>query len=64
MRLGFAFSRVLGKFFLTLFFIFLITPLGWLVRPTGKNLLELKRPAKAESYWHTAKTPGSLDRMI
>ncbi len=64
MRLGFAFSRVLGKVFLTLFFIFILTPLGWILRLLGKDLLQLKRPANAETYWKKSKEGGPLDRMF
>lgn len=64
MRLGFALSRMLGKIFLTLFFIFIVTPLGGLLRFAGKDPLQLKRPANAETYWHEAKKCGPLDRMF
>ena len=64
MRLGFAISRLLGKVFLTLFFIFIITPLGLVLRMLGKDLLQLKRPVQAETYWQKAKDSGPLDRMF
>ena len=64
MRLGFAISRLLGKVFLTLIFIFIITPLGWLLRLLGKDLLQLKPPVKTETYWQRAKDSGPLDRMF
>lgn len=64
MRLGFVISRLLGKVFLTLFFIFIITPLGLVLRVLGKDLLQLKRPVQAETYWQKAKDSGPLDRMF
>jgi hypothetical protein len=43
MRLGFALSRILGRVFLTLFFLVILTPLGWMLRLAGKDPLQLKR---------------------
>ena len=64
MRLGFAISRTLGKAFLFLFFIFIITPLGWILRLAGKDPLQLKPRANADTCWHPAKECGPLDRMF
>lgn len=64
MRLGHAFSRGLGRIFLTVIFIFIITPLGWILRLTGNDPLRLKSETEAKTYWHTAKGPGPLDRMF
>lgn len=64
MRLGFASSRILGRVFLTLFFIFIVTPMGWVLRLAGKDPLQLKRPVDAETYWQKAKECGPLDRLF
>ncbi len=64
MRLGFAVSQFLGRVFLILFFIFIVTPLGWILRLAGKDLLQLKRPSDAETYWLKAKDCGPLDRLF
>ena len=64
MRLGFVISRVLGRVFLTLFFMFILTPVGWLLRLAGKDPLQLKRAEHAETYWQDAKPCGPLDRMF
>ena len=64
MRLGFAISRILGRVLLTIFFIFIVTPMGWLLRLAGKDPLQLKRPAKADTYWQEAKELGPLDRLF
>ena len=61
--LGFHSSQVIGRCVLLLFFIFLITPLGWLLRLSGKDLLQLKRPHDAKTYWHEAKGTGPMDRL-
>jgi hypothetical protein len=64
MRLGFVVSRILGRILLTLFFLFILTPVGWTLRLMGKDLLQLKRPANAKSYWQPAKEESPLDRLF
>jgi hypothetical protein len=64
MRVGFAISQFLGRVALTLFFIFILTPVGLLLRLAGKDLLQLKRPAKADTFWQTAKNLSPLDRLF
>ncbi len=64
MRLGFAISRILSRVLLTLFFIFFLTPMGWMLRLAGKDPLQLKRPLNRETYWQKAKECGPLDRLF
>jgi len=64
MRLGFALSQALGRVALLLFFFLLLTPVGLLLRLAGKDPLQLKRPANADSFWRTVKAPGPLDRLF
>ncbi len=64
MRLGFAISRILGRVALVLFFLFILTPVGWLLRLAGKDPLQLKRPPNASSYWHPARDCNPLDRLF
>ena len=64
MRLGFAISRILGRVFLTLFFIFILTPTGWMLRLAGKDPLQLKRPANEATHWQVAKETSPLDRLF
>jgi len=64
MRLGFAISQFAGRIVLMVIFIFFLTPLGILLRLAGKDPLQLKRPANAETYWQTSKDPSPLDRMF
>lgn len=61
MRVGFGLSQALGRFLLVLVFFLLVTPLGWLLRLGGKDLLQLKRPAPNQSYWRDAREPRPLD---
>jgi len=64
LRLGFYSSQFVGRCVLLLFFLFVITPLGFVLRLAGKDSLQLKRPHKAATYWHQAKDGGPLDRLF
>lgn len=64
MRVGFVVSRILGRILLMLFFLFVLTPLGWILRLMGKDLLQIKRPANATSYWQPSKEESPLDRLF
>jgi len=64
MRLGFALSQGLGRVALILFFLFILTPVGFLLRLWGKDPLQLKRPAQSDTFWKTAKDPSPLDRLF
>lgn len=63
MTLSFRVGQVLGWMWLTLFFLLVLTPLGLLLRVFGKDLLAMKR-RKADTYWRTARPPGSFDRQF
>lgn len=61
--LGFYSSQFIGRCVLALFFIFIITPLGLVLRWMGKDPLQLKRQHKA-SYWQTPRNESPLDRLF
>ena len=64
MTLGFCVGRVFGTLFLLLLFFVVLLPLGLALRLFGKDLLQMRRwQAGANSYWKTARPPGSLDSM-
>jgi hypothetical protein len=64
LRLGFYSSQFIGRCVLALFFIFIITPLGFVLRLAGKDSLQLKRPRNATTYWHQCRTCSPLDRLF
>jgi len=64
MRLGFYFSLLLGRVVLTVFFFLVITPLGIILRLSGKDSLQLKRPEKADTCWHQGKEFSPLDKLF
>jgi hypothetical protein len=64
LRLGFYSSQFIGRCLLVMFFIFILTPLGWMWRLMGKDPLQLKRPRGAATYWQPAKNGSPLDRLF
>lgn len=64
LRLGFYSSQFIGRCVLLLVFIFIITPLGLILRLAGKDSLQLKRPRNIKTYWHEAKDCSPLDRLF
>ena len=57
-----AIGQLMGTVLLTLFFLLLLTPLGWLLKLMGKDLLGLKRPAAGTAtYWKPSR--GWNDRF-
>ena len=60
---SFRVGQALGWFWLTLFFLLVLTPLGLLVRALGNDLLETKH-RKTDTYWRVARPPGSFDRQF
>jgi len=64
LRLGFFLSQFLGRVILTVFFLFIITPVGWVLRLAGKDPLQLKRQSDAQTYWQEARECSPLDRLF
>jgi hypothetical protein len=64
MTVSFHIGQVIGRVLLTIFFLVVVTPMGLLLRLLGKDLLHLKRPAGANTYWRQAKTANQFDRMF
>ena len=61
--LGFHIIQFVGKAVLATVFFLLLTPFGWLLRLSGKDLLQLKPQPDKQTFWQPAKQDGSLDRM-
>ncbi len=64
MKLGFAVSRFFGRVMLVLFFFFILTPVGLILRLVGKDALQLKPRRGAATHWQTAKDYSPLDRLF
>jgi hypothetical protein len=64
MTVSFHLGQFMGRVLLTGFFLGFVTPMGWLLRALGKDLLRLKKPDQTETYWQPAKTNQHFDRMF
>jgi hypothetical protein len=63
-RFGFWLSLVIARIILTGLFLVVITPLGLILRVSGKDTLRLKRSPSSPSYWNSAKPISPLDRLF
>ncbi len=61
MRFAFVLGWINTRILLGLFFYLVLTPIGWLLRLTGKDLLDRRIDRSAPSYW-TRRPPEPLDR--
>jgi hypothetical protein len=64
MTISFHVGQFMGRVMLTGFFLAVLTPMGWLLRALGKDLLRLRKPAAASTYWQPAKTSRNFERMF
>jgi hypothetical protein len=64
MKLGFVISRFLGRLLLVLFFFFILTPVGLILRLVGKDTLQLKPRQGTTTCWQSAKDYSPLDRLF
>lgn len=61
--LGFYTVQLLGRVVLLALFLFILTPIGWIMRTRGKDLLQLKSSADRQTFWQKSRQDGSLDNM-
>jgi hypothetical protein len=64
MRAGLAISQWLGRVALILFFLFILTPVGLVLRLAGKDPLQRQRPAKTDTFWQPAKNTSPLNQLF
>lgn len=64
MTASFHVGQVMGRILLSVFFLVVVTPLGWALRLSGKDLLNLRRAPPGASYWKPAKEGKVFDRMF
>jgi hypothetical protein len=57
-KLGLLLSKVVSPIAMGVLFYGVITPIGALMRLTGKDPLRLKRDSAAKSYWIPRQPPG------
>ncbi len=58
MKLGILLGKVVSPIALGILFYVVITPIGIMIRLTGKDPLRLKFDSDAESYWIPREPPG------
>lgn len=63
-RLGFYAIQTFGRVVLAALFFVILTPFGWILRLSGKDLLQLKSPRDRQTFWQPARQDGSLDSMF
>jgi hypothetical protein len=63
-RFGFWLSLVIARVILSCIFLVVITPLGLIMRLSGKDALRLKRSTNSPTYWNSAKPTSPLDRLF
>ena len=54
----------MGKVILGAFYILAVTPLGLLLRLSGKDLLDMRRDKSRVSYWKEARKRGKLEQQF
>jgi Saxitoxin biosynthesis operon protein SxtJ len=57
-KVGLAIAKVMNPIVLGIIFFGVITPMGWLLRKAGKDLLQRKWQPEATSYWIGRNPPG------
>lgn len=63
-RVGFGLVRWFGYAALVGLFVFVLTPLGLILRLCGKDLLALRRRRSSESYWQPARPASRLEESV
>ena len=58
MKLGVLLGKVVSPIAVGILFFGVLTPIGILIRLTGKDPLRLKRDSGADSYWIPREPPG------
>jgi hypothetical protein len=63
-RIGFGLARWFGFTALVILFLFVLTPLGIILRLCGKDLLGLRLHRSAASYWKPARPASRLEESV
>lgn len=63
-QVGLAIGKVMNPIVLGVIFFGVITPMAWLLRKAGKDLLHTKLQPEAKSYWIERNPPGPLPETM
>lgn len=58
LRFGLLLNRIVSPIVLGIMFYGVVTPIGWLMRATGKDPMRLRDDGKQGSYWIKRDPPG------
>jgi len=58
LKIGLALHKVMTPLIMGLLFFLVVTPIGLMMRATGKDILRLKRSPAEKSYWIDRTPPG------
>ena len=58
LKIGLALHKVTTPLIMGLLFFLVVTPIGLIMRATGKDILRLKRSPEEKSYWIDRTPPG------
>ena len=64
LKIGLALHKVMTPLIMGLLFFLVVTPIGLIMRATGKDLLRLKRTGAEKSYWIDRTQPGPAPDMM
>jgi len=64
MTLAFYVGQVVGKVLLAIFFLAILTPLSFVIRLIGKDLLGLKPTAGSATYWQPVKRKPDMHQQF
>jgi len=57
-RLGLLLGQIVSPIILGMMLYFVFTPIGWMVRLSGRDLLRIRKDSQARSYWIVREPPG------
>ena len=64
MKLSYAIGQVISRVILMLFFLIVLTPIAWILRVLGKEVLSLRFRSGKETYWRASNQDQNFDRMF
>ena len=64
LKLGLLLHRIVSPIALGIMFYMVITPMGLLMRATGKDFLKLRLDPSASSYWIEREPPGPAPESL
>ena len=64
MKLSYAIGQVISRVMLVLFFLLVLTPIAFILRLLGKEVLSLRFRSGKDSFWRESKQDHDFDRMF